>query len=308
MTAIQESFADNSFTSATVITRESFNLTRSNLTFEVRAAFPIQDKIFGQIVLVSDVTNQTNNGEIVLAVNFGSSIATVFDHPSKKLKPYVFETNPIVTEFSHLRLDFNQGLYRPRLIWSQNENAHLERSQSVNLPCNDLCRKILNAGTFKLAIDLLMLSPTFEPQLIIDESKDWLCTSMIIDHVWVYELGQTEFPKRKLNSNTRASDICKVVINELCRKGPKFQLDIKTIIMITMAIVLLIALIIIVLVVKKKRKTKHGQDEEIYSDCFDEKHRNGNEYCDSPEADQVYDQINNYDQVEIIENGYLAIF
>ena len=64
LTAIKESFANKSFTSATVITRQSFNLTRSNLIFEVRAALLTAEGVFAIILLISeeDVSKYLNSG------------------------------------------------------------------------------------------------------------------------------------------------------------------------------------------------------------------------------------------------------
>ncbi len=54
LTAINETFGDQLFTSSIIITRESFNLSSSNLTYEVRSTLPTDEGVFGVIVLIPE--------------------------------------------------------------------------------------------------------------------------------------------------------------------------------------------------------------------------------------------------------------
>ena len=82
MTAIKESFANKSFTSATIITRESFNLTRSNLIFEVRAAFSLAEGVFGAVLLISekDLVDHDLKESFVLLINYHKTIKAGYIH------------------------------------------------------------------------------------------------------------------------------------------------------------------------------------------------------------------------------------
>ena len=230
-----------------------------------------------------DILNQTNQGAIALVINIKGSIKSAFFKKGKSVFTE-FKTSPVVTEFSTLRIQFNHGTDSAKSSWSQNETGIFPSSDTVNFNCDDQdCRKLLEKGKFKLALDLLLLSDGGSLQSVIDKSKDWLCSSVIIDYVGVYDLGQGGLPEEFDGRTTdkQASNICQVVYNELGRPKSKSEIDISTIIIISLAIFLIISLVSLItmlVLVMKKRKIETAQDkfDDIYADCFVEKEHNGN--------------------------------
>ena len=180
----------------------------------------------------------------------------------------------MVTEFSTFRIEFKQKGYSARSSWWQNETGQSPSTDSVDLNCdgNGLCKNLLDKGKFRLAIDLVLETDISSMEFIIKKSRDWLCSSFIIDYVRVFDVGNSGFSD-EFNGNTtdkRASHICQVVYNELDRTKTKSQIDISTIIIISVAIFLLISLVSLItmlVLVTKKRKSETEQDkfDEIYS-------------------------------------------
>ena len=110
MTAIQESFANKSFTSATVITRQSFDLTSSNLIFEVRAAFPLAEGVFGAVLLIpeKDLVDYVLKESFVLLINYHKTIKAGYIHLGDYnfFKP--FDITPDLSNFANFYLEFEQ--------------------------------------------------------------------------------------------------------------------------------------------------------------------------------------------------------
>ena len=102
LTAIQEPLANHSFTTATVISKESFNLTRSNLIFKVRASFPSAKGVFGVILLTPEeyLYDNSLNQSFVLLVNYDKTIKGGYIRHGdyNTLKP--FDISPDLTRFS----------------------------------------------------------------------------------------------------------------------------------------------------------------------------------------------------------------
>ena len=96
MTAIQESFADHSFTPATIITRKLFNLTSLNLIFEVSASFPTSEDVLAQILLIPEddyLKGLPIKGRIVLLVNRAKTIKAGYSFADQN-NIHPFEKSP----------------------------------------------------------------------------------------------------------------------------------------------------------------------------------------------------------------------
>src|SRR5690349_1045941 len=102
LTAIQESIANHSFTSATIITRESFNLTSSNLIFEVSAALPTAEGVFGVILLLPDhdFSKHISDEAFVLLMNYYKIIQAGYIIPDLSNVEFFF-TSPELSEFAN---------------------------------------------------------------------------------------------------------------------------------------------------------------------------------------------------------------
>lgn len=75
--------------------------------------------------------------------------------------------------------------------------------------------------------------------------------------------------------------------------------------MAILLIILFVSLIISVLLLSKKRKkTEQDHFEGTYADCFPENPFNVNEYTEGPTIDQIYDQVNYYQDMPD-EQGYV---
>ena len=119
MTAIKEPFANHSFTSATIITKKSFNLTRSNLIFEIRASFPSAKGVFGVILLSPQEVIEENrfNENFVFLINYDKSIKAGYIRRNyyNTLKP--FNIIPDLTKFAKFYINFQKRNILPKLTW-----------------------------------------------------------------------------------------------------------------------------------------------------------------------------------------------
>lgn len=160
-----------------------------------------------------DIINEVKDGAIALVINQRGSLASGFLYKgSNDLRG--FNNNPDVTEFSIFRIEFNQENSK-NSSWWQNKTGVSPGSDSVDFKCEDeKCRKLLKKVNFRIAIDILLFSRQSNIQSIIDKSREWLCSSLIIDYVRVYDVGESEFLKDLDGNKTdkQASEICQMVI------------------------------------------------------------------------------------------------
>ena len=72
LSAIKDTLAKQKLTSATVLANEKFNLTRTNLIFEIRASLPTSKRLSGKIMLIPerDTLNNTIDDIILILDNF----------------------------------------------------------------------------------------------------------------------------------------------------------------------------------------------------------------------------------------------
>ena len=231
LTAIQESFANHSFTSATIISKESFKLTSSNLIFEVRASFPTSEDVFGQILLTPEqylFNNSQIDGMFVILVNRGNTLNAGYSYPSYPSE-FVkrFDKSPKIDLFTKFMIKFDYTDMRFDLSWSPN-GIYYPRSDSLKIYCKErqACSTLLKNGKFRLLIDLMVtnLLQGGHDDKVIENSKKWWCTSMIIDYIRVYDLGQSQimdnFKYYNSSVEKRASDIFNQVSIDLGRKIP----------------------------------------------------------------------------------------
>ena len=105
LTAIQGSFANKSFTSATIITRQSFNLTSSNLIFKIRGAFPLAEGIFGAVLLIpeTDLVDYVLKESFVLLINYHKTIKAGYIHLGEYNSFKPFDITPDLSNFANFR-------------------------------------------------------------------------------------------------------------------------------------------------------------------------------------------------------------
>ena len=210
LTAIQESYENFNFTSATIITKQTFNIA-SNLIFELRAALPLSDIIFTNIFLIAKY-NPRGYG-IFLLKNFQRSIRTGFILPDY-FKMGILPEQPVLTDFNIYYLQFNLSKYFSTLSWSSNGNRNSINKNFLSVPFHDNEWNFLSNNVFKLGITLEVRSflEGGDLNLVNDKSKDWKCSSLIIDYVRIHENSSDVF----LNK-LKASEICHQVSEELGR-------------------------------------------------------------------------------------------
>ena len=233
LTAIQESFVNHSFTSATIITRESFNLSSSNLLFEVRASFPTSQDVFGQLLLIPEqdlfdkghFKRKNINGKVSILMNIENTIKAGFSNVYRVYaQPFV--KSPEIDVFTRFLIKFNQWDRIFTLFWSLNGSVNTASSNSLKIPCsnNEACTILLNKGEFRLVIDLMVgnLLQGGHDDKFIQNSRNWLCTSMIIDYIKVYDFSTfedlDEFEFFNSSVEKSAKDICNQVTIKLDEK------------------------------------------------------------------------------------------
>ena len=106
-----------------------------------------------------------------------------------------------------------------RSAWSLNGSVNLQSLDTVNLICNNVtCADLFEFASIKLAIMLNVESGLNEDfQTVLDKSKDWSCSSMIIDYIRLVGLGESDSPtefNRNLNGK-QAREICLVNRNDM---------------------------------------------------------------------------------------------
>ena len=122
LTAIKEYFANHSFTSATIITRESFNLSSSNLIFEIRVALPTTDGLSGQVLLIpeDDLKTGSINGKIFHLMNLNSSIKYGYKYNQDDFNTKPFESRTDLQEFQTYRFENYPDINHTDIYWSMN--------------------------------------------------------------------------------------------------------------------------------------------------------------------------------------------
>ena len=335
MTAIQESIANHSFTSATIITRESFNLTSSNLIFEVSAALPTAEGVFGVILLLpdQDYTKHISDEAFVLLMNYYKIIQAGYIIPDLSNVEFFF-TSPELSEFANFYADFDNVNISTLITWSYNNISKLNetRTNVLNISCkNQACDKLVKKSKFKLAITLVVGAKLIggDVQEVIKRSNTWDCSSFIIDYVRVYDHSHhNNFTKNLFNNNSMeisAKSICNQVISELGREKSVEDVILltsaTTVILISLAIFLLVLVVILViwLVLGARCKLKkdtidpiddlyddHFEKENVY-DLYEEINYNNDEY-----ETVVYDQVGKKEQdyleireIDKIDNEYV---
>ena len=206
MPAIQESFGNYSFRSAAIITEQSFNLSRSHLSLEVRASFPSSNVLHGAILLLSDHPNTPDLG--IANVN-NTIVSGYFSFPRDNLR--TFKREPKHNEFSIFNLDILNGT-NFMSAWYLNGSVTSQSLDLVDLTCDYLtCDDSFEFASFKLAIMLIVESGLNEDfQTVLNKSKDWGCSSMIINYIKVFDLEKYANPgefNRNLNEK-QAREIC----------------------------------------------------------------------------------------------------
>ena len=197
LTAFQESFADHSFTSATVISKDSFNLSSSNLTFEVRAAVPTAGGLYGQIMFIpeQDFKNNSINGTIFILMNF-RTIKSGFTYDPDTFSVKHFNSMTDLEQFQTYRFHSdpgqNQFINDTIFHWSMNETLY-SPSDSLHVNCAyPKCLNILNKGQFRLVLNLAVDNILDSSTQVIRQSSRWKCSSMIVDYVRVLSHQQLE--------------------------------------------------------------------------------------------------------------------
>ena len=228
LTAIKESFANKSFTSATVISRQSFNLTRSNLIFEARAALPTAEGVFAIVLLIpeEDVSKYCLKEAFFLLVNYHKTIKAGYKRTGQYDTFKRFNTSPKLNRFSEYYTEFHQVNTLPTSTWSIDRNLQSSWKNSINVTCNvQDCEAMIKKTKFRLAISLVIgaFLEGGDMQQVMIKAKNWWCSSMIVDYIRVYELDQFETLNNPLifkNSvEKRAGEICNHVSLELGRKN-----------------------------------------------------------------------------------------
>ena len=224
LTPIQESISNINFTSAAVITRQSFDLSCSNLAIEVRASFPSTKVIYGVLLLPEETQfNSELAGWRIGLININNTIVSGYFplHQSQEQEDQVFNRNPTPNEYSIFRLDIHKGT-QLRSAWSLNGSFILD---SVDKNCDqETCDSIKNAK-FKIAIILGVYSQIDDDHVpikeVVHKAKYWECSSMVIDYIRVFDLGKSaniDEYDRGLNG-TRALDICLLDKNYMFEEG-----------------------------------------------------------------------------------------
>ena len=193
LTAIQETFGNYSFTSAAIITKDSFNLTRSHLSIEVRASFPSSDFLHGAILLLPGEYLSNHSKKLSAPANVNNTkVSGYFSFPPGGLQSFKYN------EFSIINLDIQNG-------------KHVSSSWSLSGSMISQSLDNREVASFKLAIMLSVESESNEDfQTVLNKSKDWGCSSMIIDYIEVFDLGESASLgeiNRNLNRK-QASEIC----------------------------------------------------------------------------------------------------
>ena len=210
MTAIQESFAKNSFTSATIITRESFNLSSSNLIFEIRAALPTTEGLSGQVLLIpeDDLKTGSINGKIFILMNLNSSIKYGYKYNQDDFNTKPFESRTNLQEFQTYRFETYPDINHTDLYWSMNGTGFSSIDGLGFLPrTTPNCMKIMEKGRFRLIFNLVVIG---NRDKIIKQAGKWWCSSMIIDYIKVFKLGHNENETMAFGyqKEIKASKIC----------------------------------------------------------------------------------------------------
>ena len=317
MTPIQELFANNSFTSVKVITKQSFKVSRSNVNFEVRVVFPSHDNLFAQIQLIpeQDIRKHKNSGRINIVSNRGLIEAGYF-YPKKSTR-YNFDRYPNISEFSTFRLQFIQGTRSPTLTWWQEKNQFISNQDSVTLKCKDKsCRKLLKKGKFRLAINL-MAGVNFELSSQNFKSSNLLCSSIVIDYIRIFEHFRPvsrNIHDRKSNG-TRASEICQGDVIDIVKMSKNISwMETSCVIIISLVVFVIFSLssMITMIILKKKQKRKSNYIEfgELYA--IYEKYKQRKSFVDELENDSVvsgsvYDQVDFEQRIDTLEKPYLSM-
>ena len=324
LTPIRESFANKSFTSATVISRQSFNFTRS-MTFEVKATLPQYEMLYGEILLIPEVglskwiNKGVKHGIMSLVMNFRKAVKSGYLFGNKK-NLYDFDYSPKYTEFSKFQLVYNQLARTAKVTWYQNGRAISDESSpgsySVDITCeDDECWDLLEEGQFRIAFNLEVRSKLRGKELkkLIIGSRKWKCCSMIIDYIRVFDNFEiNEFNSSNFNheNDKSASQICEMVPKYREKTDEDSIIQSSTIIIMSMAVllvILVVALIILIVLMMKKKMRIPEVSEEIYDDIDGEKHyEEEHGYLNIYEPVHMYDQIQVYDQVK--EQEYANIY
>ena len=317
LTAIQESFANNSFTSATVITRQSFDLSRSNLTFEVRAALPSSDILSGHILLITEEDFKIE-GKVILLLNLRNSIKSGYHYLTGNSELVRIPESPkLIDEFNIYRIDIRKGSSSLYSSWSSNGTLISPSSHSVITRCRDrLCGNLLAKAKFKLAITLEVANilDGGNTQEVFEKSKKWWCSSMIIDYIRVYDSSNTEFSELpRVNITTeRASTICDEISENIGRKHQSYIQITDKIIMflaILLVVILVSSLTAIILMSKKvSQVNERVRIENLYADNY-EKDEDYVDYNSNGFYNNygTYDSLSSHYQVIGDEPEYLGI-
>ena len=297
MTAIQESFSNHSFTSATIISRQGFNLPSSNLIFEIRTSLPTYGGLSGQVMLIpAEQLNETLKGAIFIMENHLSNIGFgLINYPDKlrlndseinlsHFQIYRFQSKPDIN-FSIITMSINGETHR---IIEYETNMFFSKTRNVS------------QDNFRLVFNLLINGSRQKGLVdkIVQDSVWWKCSSMIIDYVKVYYLDMNEtFNEPISNLSGKSSwDICPKRISK--RTNNEFLYYFFGVILFIMGLILVVVFI-------KFRKTKiklkniQGNNEIIYDD---------NDV--NPEEDNYYYSVINeniYDQANECHFGYVEM-
>ena len=263
LTAIKESFTNHSFTSATVITKQSFNLASLNLTFEIEAALPSSEAVFGLIHLIPDevkLTDKYLKNTFVLIINYHKIIKVGY----LGLRPYFnwmrsFYRSPKIIEFTKFILKFHHDNHTS-FSWS-NESYGID---PVKLNChipNGKCEQFVKGTKMRLAITLFVgaLLEGGDEQEVINKANTWWCSSVIVDYIRVYENDPFEIfniTNSFDNSTTkRASDICYRVSSDLGGNFPRAESQTWKFLFYLIFSLLLIAFLFLLLTIQRMCKT-----------------------------------------------------
>ena len=315
MTAIKETFANHSFTSATIITKQSFNLTRSNIIFHVKAAFPTSEVVFAIILLIpeEDLFNNHVNENFALLMNYHKTIkAGYISRPDQYNTLKYLRKSPKLSEFANYYNEFRQANALSTLSWSIDGNLESAGTNSINVTCNDQdCKALLKKAKFKLAFTLFIGAylEGGDMQEVMNMANNWWCSSMIIDYIRVYELGQFEnFNETHVFDNStgkRASDICDQVSKDLGRFNPT-KVEFWKFNYICLIISILVFFIIYLAVrlwkvkhkmIKRTKVNENSYETIILPDILSEM-RHNSLYCENEQGVNEYECIT-YADVEL---------
>ena len=270
LTAIQESFAKHNFTSATIISKQGFNLSSSNLIFEIRTSLPTTGGLSGQVILIpKEELDKTIKGVIFILENYRRYIGFgPINYPDKL---HLSDSENDISHFQIYRFQSKPDMDFFTITMSINGQVPRKMENQTIVFFNKTSNQLQD--NFRLVFNLFITS---RGKGVLDEvvsRSGWSdCSSMIIDYVKVFYLEINETFDELISNLTRKSamDICpkrtKPTIPQNQENSEKtFKYFIYVLVFI-MAIIAFIVAIVFIKLRKTKIKLKRSRQHES---CYD---------------------------------------